>query len=154
MRKLIVFSILFFPVIAMGGPWCLVRDASERCSFRQLDVCYEAVNKGGGYCKPNPREVGVRGNAAYCVITNNNKDCGFNNKASCLNVARARNGGCVDNTDALLAARARGVEVEVTCDFNVGSQGCVGAGGTAVVPGSGLESLGYLEQAPLPLPVE
>ncbi len=145
MRKLIVFSILFFPVIAMGGPWCLVRDASEKCSFYRLELCYTAVNKGGGYCKPNPREVGVRGHGAYCVVTSDAKDCGFNSKAACLSMARVRNGGCVDNTDALLAARARGVEVEVTCDFNAGGRGCAGDGGAAVTPGGGgdLESLGY-----------
>jgi hypothetical protein len=151
MRKLIFFTLLFFPVIAMaGGPWCLVRDASERCVYMQLEHCYNAANIGGGHCKPNPRERGVRGQGAYCVITGYIKDCGFYNKASCLNAARARKGGCVDNTDALLASRARGEEMAASCDFGAGdSRGCTGAGGKFVAPdlgSSGMESLGYESQ--------
>lgn len=146
--KLLLSLLTAFPMIAVAGPWCSVADASENCRFQTADQCYQYVNYAGGYCKPNPRELGIAGNRTYCVITEGQKRCTWGSKAGCLRAAMAVNGGCVRNTELDLERRARG-EARI--------QGCV--------PGSpecadddaqqigGLEAAGYGAPAPVE-PVE
>jgi hypothetical protein len=116
MRRLLITLLalqILLPAIAIAGgsdPWCLVRDEVEKCAYVNADVCYERVARTGGYCRPNQRFVGVSGNRRWCVITVDRKNCNFYSQNRCLNVAREKKGGCVENTEQALAQATRSAE--------------------------------------------
>ena len=115
LKKIAILALLTAPGAAFAEPWCLVSDAKENCKFLTADECYQQSNRRGGYCKPNPREVGVLGYAPYCVITGDSKRCSYRSRAQCLLQARQSNGGCVRNTELDLARRAAGQARAVGC---------------------------------------
>jgi len=140
MRKfLITAALLLAPALASAGPWCLVKDASENCRFQTAEECYTLSNRQGGYCKPNPREVGVAGRQAYCVITAGRRECNYRSKGRCLQRARQIQGGCVRNTEEDLRRAAAGQERLEACA--AGDPDCDRGAGD--FEGGGLESLGY-----------
>ena len=107
-RKILLVSLLAFPGALLAGPWCSVLDAAENCRFQTADQCYQFSNIAGGYCKPNPRELGQAGNRPYCIITAGQRRCTFGSKPACLRAALLVEGGCVRNTERDLERRARG----------------------------------------------
>ena len=141
MKKLLLVGLLSFSTVALAEPWCLVRDAKENCAFFVAEDCYREANRGGGYCKPNPRELGVKGNAPYCVISEGSKVCKYRSRGRCLSDARKRNGGCVRNTELDLARRALGEQRVQGCFGN--EAGC--ATTFEEFSSAGLEAAGYQE---------
>ena len=140
MRKLLITAaLLLAPALASAGPWCLVRDALENCRYLDAESCYEQANTKGGYCKPNPRELGVVGRAPYCVITAGRKECSFRSKGRCLLRARQVQGGCVRNTEEDLRRAAAGEKRIEACA--PGDPDC--DSGPSDFEGGGLEALGY-----------
>ncbi|NND54929.1 MAG: hypothetical protein HKN56_08175 [Gammaproteobacteria bacterium] len=117
LQRLLIVGLLCFSGAAFAEPWCLVRDAKENCRFYEPEPCYLEANRGGGYCKPNPRELGAKGAAPYCLVSEGGRVCKYRSRGRCLTDARRRNGGCVRNTELDLARRALG-EQRV--------QGCIG----------------------------
>lgn len=140
-RKLLLIAAFAFPIAAQAGPWCLVRDAVENCRFLTADQCYQFSNREGGYCKPNPRELGVVGRAPFCVLTAGEKRCTFYSRTGCLRQAMAVEGGCVRNTELDLARRARGEAAMAGCI--PGTPDCPDEGFRV----EGLEAAGYTEPA-------
>jgi len=143
MKALIAIAIFLLPSLGLAAPWCFIKDEKENCRFYTAEQCYDFTVKGGGTCKPNPREFGVRGGAPWCVITAGARDCGFRSKSSCLAVARSlgpTNAGCVRNTELDLKRRAAGQDRIASC--SAGDQDCEGSG-TGFSLESGLEAAGY-----------
>lgn len=149
LRKILLVLCISIPGVAYADPWCSVLDAAENCRFDTADDCYQFVNRAGGYCKPNPRELGVAGNRPYCVITAGQRRCAYGSKRSCLRDAVAVNGGCVRNTELDLARRAAGEARIVGCA--PGSPEC--AEDDASFFSGGLDAAGYGSPEP-PAPVE
>ena len=108
LKRLLLIALLASPGIALAGPWCLVRDALENCNLPSAEACYDRSNRQGGYCKPNPRELGIAGGSTYCVVSGTGRRCTFRSRGICLAVARSVQGGCVRNTERDLARRAAG----------------------------------------------
>ena len=131
-------GLLCFSGAALAGPWCIVRDAQENCRYFEAEECYRDANLGGGYCKPNPRELGAKGAAPYCLVSDGGRICKYRARGLCLADARKRNGGCVRNTELDLARRALG-EARVTGCFG---DDC-GNSFQDFSDGGGLEAAGY-----------
>ena len=104
MKKLILMSLLMFPAVSLAGQWCQVTETVENCRFNTADACYKSLRSLGGYCRPNYKEAGVRGNARWCVVTATSKDCIHRFRSRCLNDARRKGAqaGCVENIELAL----------------------------------------------------
>ena len=102
MRKILLTLLLLFPVISLAGPWCLVIDGNERCSYKSAEACYQASSSRGGSCRENYRSLGAKGNYPWCLVTSQSRRCVYGVKEACLRAARNVNGGCVDNTELAL----------------------------------------------------
>ena len=137
---LITAALLLAPAFASAAPWCLVRDAVENCRYNDAQGCYEQANRKGGYCKPNPREIGTQGRSAFCVITEGRRQCTYRSKGRCLQKARQLNGGCVRNTEEELRRAALGATQFAVCA--AGDVDCDSSGG-GDSDGGGLGALGY-----------
>lgn len=122
-KNLLVVALFAFSSAAVAEPWCLVRDTKENCRYYTAEECYRDSNRGGGYCKPNPRELGVKGNAPYCVISAGSKVCKYRSRGRCLSDARRISGGCVRNTELDLARRAVGEQRAQGC-LSLEEEGC------------------------------
>jgi hypothetical protein len=112
MRKLLIISLLLFPVVtlASGGAWCLVLDETENCRYGTAEACYSNAAKIGGYCRENARALGSRGDRQWCVVSASGRNCNYIGQRRCHNIARRLNGGCVENTEALLKNKRRGMK--------------------------------------------
>jgi len=141
LKSLLLIGLLSASGAALAEPWCLVRDATEVCRFFVVEECYKEANRGGGYCKPNPRELGIKGSAPYCVISEGSRVCKYRSRGRCLNDARKANGGCVRNTELDLARRALGEERVQGCVGN--QEGCSST--FEEFADAGLEAAGYQE---------
>lgn len=143
LRKLLVVALVAFPVVATAAPWCLQRDGVESCRYRSAENCYVDSNKLGGFCMPNPRELGIAGTGPYCVVTEGRRDCTYALRGLCLREARLQNGGCVRNTERDLKRRAAGARrAESSGCIEDASGGCQSEFGGFSADG-GLESAGY-----------
>jgi hypothetical protein len=91
------------PASAGGGEqWCLIRDDTEACAFKDAEACYRAVARAGGYCRQNYKIAGVSGRSRFCLVTANKRQCSYNFRGGCLRAAAKINGGCVENTEEKL----------------------------------------------------
>ena len=102
MRQLLLISLLLFPVITLAGgsaAWCLVHDEDEMCRYNTAEECYNHAAKRGGFCRENPRILGMSGDSSWCVVSASGRNCNFSSRGSCLSSARAINAGCVENTE-------------------------------------------------------
>ncbi len=142
-KNLCIVGLTAFPVVAAAAPWCLQLDGLNNCRYLTVDQCYQDSNKLGGFCMPNPRELGIAGNGPYCVITEGRRLCTYPSRGLCLRDARLQNGGCVRNTERDLARRAAGARDSgnAAC-IEDGSGGCESEFGGFSADG-GLESAGY-----------
>jgi hypothetical protein len=105
MRQLLLISLLLFPVITLAdnnSAWCIIRDQGENCRFNTAEACYNVAATQGGFCRQNPRILGMSGESQWCVVSASGRDCTFSGRGRCLDKARAINAGCVENTDAAL----------------------------------------------------
>ena len=105
MRQLLLILLLLFPVITLAGgtsAWCLVRDENEACRYGTAEACYEHAAGRGGFCRENPRIMGMSGTRQWCVVSATGRNCNFSVQRLCLSAARAINAGCVENTEAAL----------------------------------------------------
>jgi hypothetical protein len=107
MRQLLLILLLLFPVITLGSnsAWCLVRDAIENCRYSTVEKCYDHAAVIGGFCRENPRILGMSGASRWCVVSASGRNCSFSDRGRCLNYARAINAGCVENTEAAIARK-------------------------------------------------
>jgi hypothetical protein len=108
MRQLLLILLLLFPVITLAGDksaWCLVRDENEVCRYGTAEACYEHAASRGGFCRENPRIMGMSGESRWCVVSATGRNCNFSAQRQCLSAARAINAGCVQNTEAALARK-------------------------------------------------
>jgi hypothetical protein len=108
MRKLLIISLLLFPVVtlASSAAWCLVRDEVENCGYKLAEDCYKHAGNIGGYCRPNARFLGSSGDSRWCVVSASGRNCNFRGQRRCLSAARKLDGGCVENVEEALR-RAR-----------------------------------------------
>jgi len=141
-RTLLAFVLLVAPGLAAAAPWCLVLDAEEVCRWPTAEDCYQASNQVGGYCKPNPRQLGMLGTAPYCVITASERRCTYYSQRQCIDIAMDSNGGCVRNTEADLERRALGLEPDPGCEL--GDVRC-----ESYYSGQGLDVAGYSKPPPV-----
>lgn len=141
MRRLLLVLLVAFPFVAQAYPWCLMRDGRPQCKFITKESCYNAVEKFGGDCRANPREVGVLANGPFCVITGAVRDCRYFSKGRCLANARKLSGGCVPNTDESLKRAAAGKSRAEECF--AGQEGCARKAPELVEDRSGIED-GFL----------
>ncbi len=103
MQKILLTLLLMFPAISQAGPWCLIRDENENCRFKLANDCYIAVaHSTGGSCRPNYKEMGVSGDAQWCLVSAQFRRCNYRFKTACIREARAVNGGCVENIEKAL----------------------------------------------------
>ena len=111
MRKLMLIFIFMVPAVAQAdGSWCLLIDEAMNCRFTSSDECYKAAGFKGGNCMPNPKQAGVTGDLAWCVVTSTMRRCTYwFQDRSCIEAARQLNGGCVPNTDKLIEKTASSV---------------------------------------------
>jgi hypothetical protein len=110
MRQLLLISLLLFPVITLAGGsgvWCLVHDEDEHCRYNTAEACYNHAATIGGYCRENPRTLGMSGDSRWCVVSASGRKCNFASHRRCLSSARAINAGCVENTEEALARKRR-----------------------------------------------
>jgi hypothetical protein len=108
MRQLLLILLLLFPVITLAGgssAWCLVRDENEACRYVTAEACYEHAATRGGFCRENPRILGMSGTGRWCVVSATGRNCNFSSQRGCANAARAIYAGCVENTEAALARK-------------------------------------------------
>jgi hypothetical protein len=112
MRKLLIISLLLFPVVtlASSAAWCLVRDEVENCGYKLAEDCYKHAGNIGGYCRQNARLLGSSGDKRWCVVSASGRNCNYIARRRCHNAARQLNGGCVENTEALLQNKRRGLK--------------------------------------------
>jgi len=118
MRQLLLISFLLFPVITLAdgkSAWCLIKDERELCRYNTAEACYNHVATQGGFCRENPRILGMSGTKRWCVVSASGRNCNVSGHRQCLNYARAINAGCVENTEQAIA-RERSAE-----GFRVGS---------------------------------
>jgi hypothetical protein len=116
MRKLIIVLLFAFPAVVQAGAWCHIRDTLSNCNFNDKQSCWNAVASRGGDCMPNPRELGVSGDATYCVITDGKKQCTYRMKSACLIAAAELMGGCVRNADKDLRRGSKGKDLDFGCE--------------------------------------
>jgi len=113
MRQLLLISLLLFPVITLAGgrggsaAWCHVRDEAESCQYNTAERCYDYAATRGGFCRENPRILGMSGTSRWCVVSASGRNCNFSGHKQCLSNARAINAGCVENTEEALARTRR-----------------------------------------------
>lgn len=149
MKKWLLTILFLLPGAAVAGPWCLVLDATENCRFITAEECYRQSNFSGGYCKPNPRERGIVGQAPFCVITESERKCAYRSQNRCLMVAMEQNGGCVRNFELDLRRASRGADRVTDCapgdsscnDSLFGGSGSAGGGGSLDAAGYSSEQI-------------
>ena len=108
-RSTLFAVLLLLPGIALAGPWCRYMDEDEvSCNFNSAEQCMRAAGKQGGYCRPDKKEYGAKGDAPLCLLTSTMRNCSFTSRRACLLAAQRAKGGCVENTEAQLALVKKG----------------------------------------------